>query len=157
MKQDKGFRENSDRRKLYGRPPIEFSQWANWSERDSLGHALEVAGVYLLAHFENLPPGSADPKNPQIVYIGETHDQTLRDRLGAFHRSAFQGKDGHAGGETYRTKFPGDTGKNLYVSIFPPKVMINPTLHRTFIMYLESALRWEFAEANRRLPACNKE
>jgi hypothetical protein len=122
-----------------------------------LGHAMGEPGVYLLAHFETVAPGAANPRDPRIVYIGETHDDNFNNRLNAFHRCAFQGKEGHAGGITYHDKFPNATGENLYLAIYPPKMMISPKLHSTYIMHLEAALRWEFAVENKRLPACNKE
>src|SRR5437879_12606284 len=127
-----------------------------WARRDSLGSGLKQPGVYLLAHFETPPTGNANPNSPEVVYIGETHLQTLAERLQSFHRSAFQGSDGHAGGETYRTTYAGDTGKKLFVSVFPPRILISPTLHPTYIQYLESRLRWEFTQTNQRLPTCNK-
>jgi hypothetical protein len=136
-----------------------FSPWVKWAIRDTLGDSLDQPGVYLLAHFAKQPVGPGNPKTSEIVYIGETHTQTLRDRLADFHRSAFLvgDKGNHAGGITYFKVFPGDKGDNLCVSIFPPSILINPKLHATYIMYLEAKLRWEFAEAHHRLPACNKQ
>ncbi|MBI5097318.1 MAG: hypothetical protein HZB32_06765 [Nitrospirae bacterium] len=41
---------------------IIFSPWIAWNKRNSLKNS-DPWGVYLLAHFDNVPEGSADPQS----------------------------------------------------------------------------------------------
>jgi len=130
-----------------------FVEWAKWAERTSLDD-IDSPGVYLLAHFKNPPDGAADPSDHRIIYIGETCDNALRGRWRQFHRSAFQGKSGHSGGETYRETF-GDRGDQLYVAAFAINDLDEDVCH-IFIRYLERKLLWEFALKWGSAPACNR-
>ena len=81
-------------------PDVIFSNWAPWDNRNDI-EAARNSGIYVLAHYANPPGGAADPVAQEVVYIGETHKQTLRTRLQAFNRSATDGRPSHAGGVTY--------------------------------------------------------
>lgn len=74
-------------------PDIQFSSWVPWPERTSSLERTSLQGVYLLAHFEDLPPGRASPDDPSIIYIGETTGETmsLRKRWNAFSLGARTG------------------------------------------------------------------
>lgn len=56
-------------RVLGHKPGIAFTQWHRWKDRGSLD-GVHLPGVYLLAHFQTVPGGPADPTEKQIVYIG---------------------------------------------------------------------------------------
>ncbi len=98
-------------------PKISFSPWTRWRERTTL-EGIQLPGLYVLAHFETPPSGPADPQAQQIIYVGETCDNSLIGRWREFERSPFNGKDGHSGGRTYHTHF-GARGEELYVSALP--------------------------------------
>ncbi len=136
-------------------PEIVFSHWVRWTERTSLKD-IRFPGVYLLAHFDIVPIGPADPQAEQIIYVGETCDNSLRGRWGQFNRSAFEGKFGHSGGSTYRQTF-GDQSNNLYVAAFPVKEF-DDEIRPLFIRYIERKLIWEFVQKRdkARAPTCNR-
>ena len=130
-------------------PEINFSIWKHWEDRNSLPN-INLPGVYILAHFDELPPGSANTLEKNIIYIGETCDQTLRDRLNAFNRCGFNGKDGHSGGKTYWDLYQGKARDNLFVSVFPiPSGYGNlRPLYIRFVerkLILDYALKWGFS------------
>ncbi|HUV05835.1 MAG TPA: hypothetical protein VMX94_12090, partial [Armatimonadota bacterium] len=80
-------------------PPINFSNWTRWTDRrEIVGY--KTPGVYALAHF-NEEPNTVDLQSQEIIYIGETCDQSLDKRWGQFERSAFapEEKKEHSGGE----------------------------------------------------------
>jgi hypothetical protein len=133
-------------------PNVTFSHWTKWDEHTSLNGG-QFPGVYLLAHFVVTPVGKAKPQAKQIVYIGETCNNSLIGRLRQFNRSAFQGKSGHSGGSTYRQAF-GCLGSNLYVAVFPVKGL-NKELCSLFIRYVERKLIWEFGRKWGDAPKCN--
>ena len=56
-----------------------FTAWTPWEDRDLLRGA-GLPGVCLLAHFTRVPQGLADPLAEEIVYIGETCDNSLKRR-----------------------------------------------------------------------------
>jgi hypothetical protein len=100
-------------------PTPKFTDWFAWSKldretpQDLAGHLREV-GCYLLARFAEAPPtGSADPSDPHVFYIGETHGNTtsLWGRLMCFGNSAgFYGGqwNGHYAAWGYPKEFTQD-------------------------------------------------
>ena len=134
-------------------PEIAFSPWVAWSTRKSLEGA-KCAGVYLLALFDTPPIGRADPQARQIIYIGETCNNSLVGRWRQFERSAFQGKYGHSGGKTYRQEF-GDQGQTLYVSALSVEKLDEP-MRSLFIRYVERRVIWEYACRWGMPPKCNR-
>ncbi|MFN3653407.1 MAG: RNA polymerase sigma factor [Armatimonadota bacterium] len=132
---------------------VEFSAWVPWAERRSI--MTPAPGIYILARFPGgrRPKGNADPLDPNIVYIGETCDQTLGERLYQFERSAFQSKNGHSGGWEYGRLYP-ENPQELWLAVFP--VLLAEPYGHTFIRYTERRLLWEFLLANGGLPPCNR-
>jgi len=113
-----------------------FSKWYRWKERENIVDN-EYPGVYMLAKFKRMPSGKANELFKNIIYFGETCT-ALDDRISAFHRTAFNSKSGHSAGRTYREKYPGDKGNNLFVSIMPLKE--NNYFRDYFIRFLERKL-----------------
>jgi hypothetical protein len=129
-----------------------FSAWIPWSKRKELA-GRDAAGVYALAVFESNPPEVTDVLDQSVIYLGETCNNSLRGRLDQFHRSAFQGKDGHSGGLTYRARFR-DQGEHLYVSAFPVTEIAEP-YRSAYIRYMERHLLWHYVHRWGRRPQCN--
>lgn len=98
---------------------IAFSHWTRWTERLSL-EGIDLPGVYLLAHFDVVPTGPANPQEERIFYIGESHDGFLKGRLRGFGSvlSNSNGRSSHSGGRTYLEEF-GTQKDNIYVAVFP--------------------------------------
>lgn len=134
---------------------IEFTPWIAWVDRDFLKGANDK-GVYLLAHFPEGPPtGPASSLNANLVYIGETHGQTLLIRWRQFARSANTGERGHAGGITYHDTF-GQIQENLYVACYSPPQMDNPRCRTFFIRYTEAYLVWRYVTEHEPDGLCNR-
>jgi hypothetical protein len=111
----------------------------------------------LLAHLNTVPRGSASPLEPGIVYIGETHRQTLIKRWRAFARSARTGLFRHAGGRSYHARFRG-LRPDLYVAAFAPDDQTWTPRCRTFLIgYVESKLIWDFATKYSNDQLCNRD
>jgi len=121
---------------------IKFSPWVQWRERDKL-KSVDNPGIYLLAKFKEFTAGNANPLDENIVYIGETCNNSLKGRWYQFNRSAFQSKDGHSGGWSYNTAF-GDEGDDLYVAALPIFDVPEKVEH-LFIRYVERKLILDFA------------
>ena len=101
---------------------VEFSKWIPWERRDLISDST-YPGVYLIARFDSdePPDGPAIHMDAHIVYIGMTGTrsfQTMKNRLSAFHRSVFEGKSAHAGGNSYRNSELSQTTEGLYVAAF---------------------------------------
>jgi len=79
-------------------PKIEFSSWFKWTERNSI-EGSDKPGVYMLSKFGTVLPRCADPLDENVIYFGETCNQSLRERWVQFDASAFQLKRGHSGGK----------------------------------------------------------
>ena len=122
-------------------PQIKFSEWFQWNDRIKIEN-IDLPGVYILAKFKKVPEGYADITDKNIIYVGETCDQTLKIRLYQFDYSAFCDNEGHSGGKSYKSTF-GDEGDDLYVAAFPVKLPDN--LSHLFIRYVERKLILEFA------------
>lgn len=133
-------------------PKVRFTPWVKWSKRNSLINK-DYPGVYLLAHFNRIPSGRANPYTRQIVYIGETCG-SLKSRWKQFERTAFQGKEEHSGAITYR-KVIGGRGNNLYVAAFPVD-NLDKKIQPLFIRYIERKLIWNFVKKIDLTPKCNK-
>lgn len=133
-----------------------FSPWTAWESRAAIRGANQP-GVYLLAHLPSIPRGSASPLEPRIVYIGETHRQTLLARWRAFARSAKTGRFSHAGGRSYHARFKG-LCPDLYVAAFAPDHERWTQRCRTFLIrYVESKLIWDFATKYSKDKLCNRD
>lgn len=135
-------------------PQVIFSNWTKWMERTKISN-IKKPGVYVLAHFVK-PPSTVDLQAKEIIYVGETHGQTLRDRWGQFHRCAFKGKKGHSGGRTYWSLFNGGKIEQLYVAGFPVDSLSGDSCP-VFIQYLERKLILEYVVKWDRRPKCNLE
>lgn len=134
-----------------------FTSWKQWAQRGNIGNA-GGPGVYLLAHIPqgSVPDGSASPLDERIVYIGETHRQTLAKRWGDFDRSARTGNRGHAGGRTYHERFR-TIQSNLYVAAYTPgQSDWTPRCRSFFLRYIESKLVCDFVSTYRPDGLCNK-
>jgi len=135
-------------------PKIEFGSWFKWTERNSIEDS-DKPGVYMLSKFRTAPPRvRADPLDENIIYFGETCNQSLRERWVQFDASAFQLKRGHSGGKTYRDKY-GDNGLDLYVAAMPVKLE-DEILRSQFIRFAERKLILDFVIRWKRLPKCNR-
>lgn len=132
---------------------IEFSSWFRWNERGRIENS-DRPGVYMLSKFRTVPPRTADPLDENIVYFGETCNQSLKDRWSQFDASAFQQKRGHSGGKTYGEVY-GDNGFDLYVAAMPVKIE-NGILRSQFIRFVERKLILDFVVMWKRLPSCNR-
>ena len=138
-------------------PRIVFSRWVRWTDRLTLD-GIDSPGVYVLAHFNKPPRRAANTRVREVIYIGETCGQSLRKRWRQFHRSAFEGKDGHSGGKTYRThreSFGRAWRDSLCVSAFPVN-SLGDELRPLFIRFVERKLILDYARRWGSLPRCNK-
>jgi len=133
-------------------PQIKFSEWFQWNKRTEIKN-IDFPGVYILAKFKEVPKGNADTNDKNIIYVGETCDQTLKKRWYQFNNSAFRDKSGHSGGWSYESTF-GDKGNDLYVAALPVKLPDN--LRHLFIRYVERKLILKFALKYNLQPKLNK-
>jgi len=108
----------------------------------------------MLSKFKTVPPESVDPLDENIIYFGETCNQSLKERWNQFDRSAFQLKRGHSGGKTYRDVY-GDMGLDLYVAALPV-IITNEDLGSSFIRFAERKLILDFVMRWKKLPKCNR-
>lgn len=131
-------------------PAVAFSHWVRWAERSSLD-GIELPGVYLLAHFQAVPEGPADPAAEQVVYIGAT-DRSLADRWRDFDRVIAGKAENHSGGVTYRKLF-GHRIEDLFVAALP--VRLHKRLSWWFSQHVEAQLLWEFVWKWGSPPRCN--
>src|SRR5215210_2804136 len=123
---------------------MSFAPWTRWADRNLVKNA-HLPGVYLLAHWDAAPPSRVDPLSQEIVYIGETTDQSLMGRWQQFHRAAFEGKPGHSGGMLYHEAFGDDEDKaTLYVSAFVPEGL-SREMRALYIRYASHKLIWDWA------------
>ncbi len=136
-------------------PPVVFSPWVPWAERNSIDNA-HLPGLYLLAHWDEPPPRIADPLAREVINIGGTTEGSLMGRWYQFHRSAFQGKPGHKDGMRYHQIFGDDpqAERRLYVAAFVPEGLPRE-LRALFIRYTTARLLWESARRWGAPPVCN--
>jgi len=84
--------------------------------------------VYLIARFEQGPsPGSADPLEKNIVYIGQSSAGRFQGRCRAFENAAFRNKGKNRAGKRYRQLFDGNSSP-LYVSVLSGKGLVKAFL-----------------------------
>jgi len=128
-----------------------FSDWTPWTDRLSL--RLSLPGVYILAEFEETPR-SKPALSSKLIYIGETCNQSLHDRLYQFNRSGFHEKAGHSGGTTFASiSKTSSNSSQLYVSIMG--VALEEPHASGFIRYVERALIWSYVQQHGAYPVCN--
>ena len=84
-------------------PAFQFSEWMRWADC-SRHDGINQPGVYLLGKFDS-PPPTISCLDKNVIYVGETVDQSLEKRLNQFSRSAFSRKYGHSGGWTFSDDF----------------------------------------------------
>jgi len=140
-------RAQSDLRKLG------FSKWILLRQYKEL-HTRCFPGVYVIADSTPQPASIIDPA---VVYIGETVDQTLDQRLDQFNCS-LDGRPGHSGGATLKKK--GIPRRKLWLSIrsFPLGYGMEDgfaDLRSSQIRLLERILLHEYVCANRNYPKGN--
>lgn len=126
-------------------PVVTFSRWVPWAMRETL-RDIDTSGVYLISHFQEAPDNQADPLAQEIVYIGETHGQTLRIRWCQFCISASTGRTGHSGGRTYFRKYCG-IRSDLHVAAC--------LVQKAYTVQVESRLIREYRDRWERRPVCN--
>ena len=107
-----------------------FSKWISLAKFADLKTGW-LPGVYVIAH-SNRRPNGISIIDKRVVYIGETVDQSLHQRLYQLHRSMFNGKAGHSGGATLRAK--GYHRKRLWLAIrsFPLGYGIDDAFAKSF-------------------------
>lgn len=98
-----------------------FSKWSKWTCRDKLND-IEYPGVYVIRKSCKKIAGRKFCWSEEIIYVGETHAQSLKLRLRQFDNT-INGKNEHGGAqrvkhnyESYEKLVP-----ELYVSIRPYK------------------------------------
>ena len=133
-------------------PKIEFDSWFRWRERGSIENS-EKHGVYMLSR-STTALHAPDPLDENVIYFGETCNQSLKRRWTQFDLSAFHGIRGHSGGSTYRERFK-DDGLELYVAAMPV-LITDEQLRSSFIRFAERKLILEYVVKWNRLPACNQ-
>jgi hypothetical protein len=75
---------------MFACPPISFSPWVHWDDREQLLDEQQFMGVYLWAHFHRKPNQTmvtsevALPK--ELVYIGESKNLNARPLHGLGHQ-----------------------------------------------------------------------
>lgn len=130
---------------------LAFSDWTAWTARSEID-GVNLPGVYLLGRFRSGVPGTVDAIAPEIIYIGETVNRTLTRRWYEFTRSAFEEKQGHSGGWSYRERV-GTTPRWLHVAALPVNLE-QPELG-AYIRAVERALIWAYVDRHARMPVCN--
>jgi hypothetical protein len=133
-----------------------FSKWIPLPEYRNL-NTNWLPGVYVIAH-SSRKPHRMSIIDKRVVYIGETVDQSLRQRLYQLHCS-MQGKGGHSGGTMLRVK--GYHRKRLWLAIrsFPLGYGLDGAFAKHFrsaqIRYLERTLLYEYVHAVHAYPPGN--
>lgn len=137
---------------------VQFSRWMRWQGYS--GHSgIEHPGVYLLGKFDS-PPPTISHIDRNVIYVGETVDHSLAERLYQFGRSAFQRKEGHPAGWTLFNRLldrvkQDDAPPWLYVALFP--VALGEPFCSAYIRFVERSIIWDYVQAWNELPTCNKE
>lgn len=89
-----------------------FHPWLNLTERLEISDK-HLPGVYMIARSKK-KPADYRANNKNIIYIGETTDQTLGDRVRQFSVSAFNVKPGHSGGNNFRANNSKGITENIF-------------------------------------------
>ena len=134
---------------------LPFISWLPWSEREQ-SPAGGFPGVYLIAHFDSVPRGPVDPITREIVYIGQTAADCLKQRWRRFQISATTGRRAHSGGRNYHAHFAEGALANAYVSALSVEDLHGSQL-KAYLLFIERALIWSYAIKWNELPSCNKE
>jgi hypothetical protein len=133
-----------------------FSKWIPLVEYRNL-HTGWLPGIYVIAHSIRRPL-QMSIIDKRVVYIGETVDQSLSQRLYQLHCS-MGGRGGHSGGTTLRAK--GYHRKRLWLSIrsFPLGYGLDDAfakhLRSAQIRYLERTLLYQYVQAGHAYPPGN--
>jgi len=140
---------------------LRFMPWTTWTKRETLP-CIDLPGVYALQQTQEPHPATeANPLAEEVVYIGVTAKRTLRKRWTEFDVTAFQGRNLHAGGKTYRECIGGD-GSGLYVAAMGLEPLpgidedVDRIVRSAYALYLERKLLLDYVMQNGRLPLCNK-
>lgn len=111
--------------------------------------------MYALAHFAK-PPDIIDLNEEEIIYFGETCNQSLRKRWQDFHGCVFGSrKKGHSGGVTYREIFTGKNIEQLFVAALTVD-SLSIEICPLFTRYVERKLIFEYALKWGNAPKCNR-
>lgn len=136
-----------------------ISKWMSFDEAENHPGS-KLCGVYVLGLFTDKVkvPSKVNPTAKEVVYVGESCDQSIGARLYQFGRSAFQKKNGHSAGWTFNDEFlGGKTIKSapqwLHVAILP--IEREEPSKSAWIRYMERKLIWEFVERRGEMPRCN--
>lgn len=127
----------------------QFTPWTPWEHRERLAENLACHGVYVIA--KNVPspnPATKPTLRNELLYVGETCDQSLKQRLYQFHRSAFEKKPAHSGGTRMASDFEKAYGHKLQPSGLILAVLPVDRGEKTsyFIRYVERAIIWQHVE-----------
>jgi hypothetical protein len=133
-----------------------FSKWILLSKYTDLKTGW-LPGVYVIAN-SNRQPYGISIIDKRVIYIGETVEQSLRQRLYQF-RCSIEGKSGHSGGVTLRAE--GYHQKKLWLAVrsFPLGYGVDDVFAASFrsaqIRHLERILLYEYVQAFHAYPPGN--
>jgi hypothetical protein len=134
-----------------------FSEWIPLTRYPDLNTGW-LPGVYVIAKSSRQPHGISII-DKRVIYIGETVDQSLRQRLHQLHRSMSRGKGGHSGGITLRVK--GYSRSRLWLAIrgFPLGYGLDDAFAASFrsaqIRHLERMLLYRYVQTVHAYPPGN--
>lgn len=136
--------------------PFTLSPWVGLNQPEI--KTFNRPGIYIIAVYsEEESRKPADPLSRNILYIGETVNQTVAKRLYQFKGSAFKQRNGHSGGWTlYNQRLEGETleAENYMVTAFMPEK--TNEIARARIPYLERKLIFDWVVEHHRFPPCNR-
>jgi hypothetical protein len=136
-----------------------FSNWTSWHSRerldalDDVPHDFGISGLYLLARFETPEDSKSRCEpfhlNPNIIYIGVS--RSTIHRLGRNHGTVAR----------YKSTFSDVTLSNLYCSVWQSEIsnyeiQRGNAIARSFLLYVERKLIWEYTCTFDRLPRLNR-
>ncbi len=135
-----------------------WTGWHSWNDIVAtsdplLSEALKRPGAYSIAVD---PPKIVDPTEREVVYIGETHRRTLRQRLLEFGRSAGFGgtRAGHSGGLRWTELDPCPTHQQFRVALCPvPTIWEHDARGDAFPSAVEGNALLSYAVRHGRLPS----
>jgi hypothetical protein len=133
-----------------------FSKWLSLAEYTTLNTGW-LPGVYVIA-CSSRQPREIEIIDKRVVYIGETVDQSLRQRLYQLLHS-IGGKGGHSGGDTLRAKSYHRRRLWLAIRSFPLSYGVDDDFARSFrsaqIRHLERTLLYEYVQTVHAYPVGN--